>query len=253
MPNSLHRILLTVFAAALSSCIDANPSVFTRPGADASTDVAPPPDDSGEAGDPNAACRACFAAPEVPGPGCDKFAECQTQPTCLDVFECGFQDGCWSKSEQAEVTTCAVRCIGKLGLGFDNPGVQTIVAMGPCLNMQCRPFCHGGASWPPGGADPNAACRSCFAAPEMPGPGCGEKFHACSSNTNCKAIFECGITNGCWAKSAPAEANTCGTMCIGSLGVPFDDPGVGLLLAMQPCLFGASKPFCSEGAPWPPQ
>ncbi len=253
MRNQAISIVFASFLQVLPGCIDASPSVFpVDAGVDASSDALPP-DDSAEGGDPNSACRACFAAPEVPGPGCDKFAQCQTQPSCLDVFECGFQRGCWSRDDQSDITGCALECITSLGLQLDNPGVQTIIAMGPCLQMQCRPFCHDGAPWPPPGRDPNAACRACFAAPDVPGPGCGAPYQTCAGIASCTAIYNCGFTNGCWSMSNPTDVNACGLSCIQSLGLGFEDPGVQALLGMQPCLFNACKPFCSEGAPWPPQ
>ncbi len=50
------------------------------------------------------------------------------------------------------------------------------------------------------------ACRSCVAAPDMPGPGCGSAYSACEGDSKCKAMIACAFESG-WP--SPATIRRC--------------------------------------------
>jgi hypothetical protein len=75
-----------------------------------------PPDasDDGEI-DPQAACRACMAAPEDPGPGCQTvFSACRENPKCSLFIDCGFELQCFLGSKR-EVLSCGDPCLKRGG------------------------------------------------------------------------------------------------------------------------------------------
>jgi hypothetical protein len=97
--------------------------------------------DAGEDGDfdPQAACRACVAAPDEPGPGCEKvLSACQADPICNFLINCAFESVCFQGSRKAFLT-CATPCLTKAGVMTGNEKVIeiastlfTCAANGPC-------------------------------------------------------------------------------------------------------------------------
>ena len=98
------------------------------------------PDASDDGGmDPQAACRACLAAPDEPGPGCQTaFSACQQNPKCTVFIDCGFELKCFEGSKRA-VLTCGLPCLSRGGvLTPDDPALTLAsnffqcAANGPC-------------------------------------------------------------------------------------------------------------------------
>jgi hypothetical protein len=68
------------------------------------------------------------------------------------------------------------------------------------------------AAPPPDSAEP-IACDLCLAAPDSPGPGCGDEVAVCLGDTRCTAILECTAPLRCYEKATQADVNDCGLPC----------------------------------------
>jgi hypothetical protein len=99
--------------------------------------------DAGEDGglDPAAACRACMAAPEDPGPGCKMpYDTCMANGMCRTMLACAFEFQCFL-GPQRLFLTCAIPCLERAGVDNMNAEVLTTasslfqcLANGPCRN-----------------------------------------------------------------------------------------------------------------------
>ena len=141
MRKIVNSIVVTSLAAALASCINADPSNFY---VDAGADIARPDivvDDSGDAPDPNAACKACLEAPEDPGPGCKGPVDaCKADEMCAKIYDCGFENACWGLAAIPEIQICGyMKCIVPLGLGLSDPSVALATAVVVCTIPKCNP------------------------------------------------------------------------------------------------------------------
>jgi hypothetical protein len=147
MRNPVVNILLATLAACLAGCIDANPSTFY---VDAGLEVGPPDDvDRGDVdpdADPFAACRACFAAPEDPGPGCGgPSAACSADAKCTSIQECAITTACYTRATQAEVIDCVLPCFVANGVtNLGDPVLMLTNPLLPCALGPCQPACKGG-------------------------------------------------------------------------------------------------------------
>jgi hypothetical protein len=141
MRTAVFSILLTLLAALLPGCIDADPSTF--PGVDAGLDARTGVADTASDVDPHAACRACLEAPEDPGPGCGgRVAACMADARCPLIYECGFERGCWSLTTQMEVVSCGLPCFVAAGVtNLGDPVVTLVTDVLGCVLGQCQPAC----------------------------------------------------------------------------------------------------------------
>jgi hypothetical protein len=100
--------------------------------------------DAGEDGGltPAAACRACMAAPEDPGPGCQTpYDACVANGMCRAMIDCGFVDRCFL-GPRRDFLTCATPCLTKAGV--DNMNAEILgKASGLffCLSDACGNIC----------------------------------------------------------------------------------------------------------------
>ncbi|MET0592162.1 MAG: hypothetical protein ABW133_05655 [Polyangiaceae bacterium] len=144
MRNLAQSILLSFFAAA-PGCINADPSNFL---VDAGVDAPPSPpvdadiDDSGDAPDPYAACKACLEAPEVPGPGCKTAVDaCKADESCLKVYECAFEQKCIGLPSVPEILLCGfTKCNTPLGVPYEHPATALAQALVVCEVPKCNPI-----------------------------------------------------------------------------------------------------------------
>jgi hypothetical protein len=91
---------------------------------------------------PQAACLACMAAPDEPGPGCEtKFLACKQDPKCSVIIDCGFERQCFQGSRRAFLG-CGLPCVTSGGvLTGDDPililasNLFQCLANGPCGNL----------------------------------------------------------------------------------------------------------------------
>jgi hypothetical protein len=143
MRTAVLSTLVQLLAAALSGCINADPSTFAN--SDAGPVVTRPDvmRDTAEDVDPQAACRACFAAPEDPGPGCGSItADCLADMKCRIVFECGFRRDCWSLPTPTDIFNCGFPCFAEAGItSVSDPSVPLVQPLSPCATGVCQPAC----------------------------------------------------------------------------------------------------------------
>jgi hypothetical protein len=93
--------------------------------------------------DPQAACFACMAAPDVPGPGCETaFSACKINEKCDIIIQCGFQRQCF-QGVQKEFLTCGLPCVTAGGvLTGDDPVLTLASTLFQCLaNGPCASAC----------------------------------------------------------------------------------------------------------------
>jgi hypothetical protein len=89
--------------------------------------------------DPQAACFACMAAPDEPGPGCETaFSACKGNEKCNIIIGCGFERGCFQGSKKGFLT-CGLPCVTAGGVLTGDDPVLTLAsnlfqcsANGPC-------------------------------------------------------------------------------------------------------------------------
>jgi hypothetical protein len=90
--------------------------------------------------------------------------------------------------------------------------------------------------------DPYEICRSCFRAPEDPGPGCAGAYETCNADDRCGLIMECALVTDCLSKPTQGEAIICSIPCFTSHGV--SDPVTMLTQPMFTCALGVCLPAC---------
>ena len=144
MRTAVYSILATLLAASLPGCINADPSTF--PGlVDGGAPVTRPDvmRDTPEDVDPRSICRACLAAPEDPGPGCEAAnTACVTDEKCNIVYECAFRLDCLSLPTQVDIINCSIGCFGEAGITSPtHPSVALATAITTCVLGQCQPAC----------------------------------------------------------------------------------------------------------------
>jgi hypothetical protein len=89
------------------------------------------------------------------------------------------------------------------------------------------------------------ACRSCVAAPDMPGPGCGSAYSACEGDSKCKAMIACAFESGCVGGPSLAFIG-CAFPCAEDAGaLASNDPALPLAAGLFQCLVnGACMATC---------
>jgi hypothetical protein len=98
-------------------------------------------DDSGMG--PQAACFACMAAAEEPGPGCQTpFKACKQDTKCDVIIACGFERQCFQGSKRAFLN-CGLPCVSNGGvLTPDDPTLTLASSLFQCLaNGPCGAVC----------------------------------------------------------------------------------------------------------------
>jgi hypothetical protein len=91
---------------------------------------------------PQEACRACLAAPEDPGPGCQMpYSACNGEPKCKAILDCGFEVQCFQGAQRAFLG-CALPCVTKQVLLPDDPVLNIATGLFQCLaNGPCGEVC----------------------------------------------------------------------------------------------------------------
>jgi hypothetical protein len=123
---------------AVSACAD--PSI-TLSVADA--DGGPPRDAGGEGGFDLAACQACMAKPDKPGPGCKtEYDPCIASSKCDGVLTCIYGKGCFG-GKSSQFLTCGIPCVMEAGILTNNdPALTTSTNLFECVvNGECAPDC----------------------------------------------------------------------------------------------------------------
>ena len=141
MRNTVKSILLTSFAT-VAGCINADPSNFP---VDAGSDAGRPDvivDDSGDAPDPNAACKTCLETPDEPGPGCKSVLDsCQADQGCAGIYDCAFEKGCMALPSLMEILICGfINCNPNM-LPPNDPSFNLASGIAQCSATKCKPPC----------------------------------------------------------------------------------------------------------------
>jgi hypothetical protein len=136
--------LIAIFASLFGGCLDASPvSVATL---DAGLVIEAGPVDDALPIDAYAhpECRACIAAPAVPGPGCgDKLVNCGATEHCVDIYECAYMLGCVTKPTQNESIACALPCAAAFKLtDVSDPSIQMAIRLTECFHSTCAMACE---------------------------------------------------------------------------------------------------------------
>lgn len=94
--------------------------------------------------------------------------------------------------------------------------------------------------------DRHALCRLCIAAPNLPGPGCGNQLDACQATDRCREIYDCVYASGCFAGANRNEVISCGIPCASEAGaLNPDDPAIVAVLAITDCAYGPCLSICT--------
>ncbi|MGH7438894.1 MAG: hypothetical protein ACRENE_24675 [Polyangiaceae bacterium] len=122
----------------LSACAD--PSITLTVG---DAGGGSPGDAGGDSGFDLAACKACMAQPDKPGPGCKaEYDPCIASAKCDGVLNCIYAAGCFG-GKSSQFLTCGIPCVMDAGILTNNdPALTTSTALFECVvNGACGPQC----------------------------------------------------------------------------------------------------------------
>jgi hypothetical protein len=88
-------------------------------------------------------CKACMAAPDEPGPGCDnEYGPCEADPKCTGILQCIYAAGCFG-GKSSRFLSCGIPCVEEAGvLTSTDPSLGTATSLFECVvNGACGPSC----------------------------------------------------------------------------------------------------------------
>jgi hypothetical protein len=94
--------------------------------------------------------------------------------------------------------------------------------------------------------DPFPACSSCIAAPNDPGPGCGNELKTCRETDPCSIIYDCAYASGCVFKRTQDESVACAFPCAAQLTNAYA-AAISAALALTKCFHDACGDVCEVG------
>lgn len=98
---------------------------------------------------------------------------------------------------------------------------------------------------PPSDSDQPSPCDMCIAAPDSPGPGCGDEVAICLTDPRCVMVLDCSAPLRCYEKPTQAEVNDCGLPCFQMVvGNTFPTDLIMTLLNIAACAQGTCAVFC---------
>jgi hypothetical protein len=93
-------------------------------------------------------------------------------------------------------------------------------------------------------AGPNPACRACIAAPNDPGPGCGDELGRCGETKFCMRIYECAYAGGCVFKKTQNESIACALPCASDITDVYD-PSISRAVELTSCFHANCVDVCA--------
>lgn len=122
-------------------------------------------------------------------------------------------------------------------------GLVTSLVAASCLDV--APIVVASSS---NASSQSRACAACYAAPDVPGPGCSDELTACYADEKCNEAFLCSVHRGCF-QGATEELIKCGTECATEAGfTSLDDKAYALANTFYTCLLGPCKDACFGAA-----
>ena len=98
-----------------------------------------------------------------------------------------------------------------------------------------------------GSAGAALACRTCYEAPDQPGPGCTDELMGCLAEDLCMKAFQCANAQGCF-QGGKKQLVACGLDCARQVGIKeLDDPAIVAATQFFGCLSGPCGPICFPG------
>jgi hypothetical protein len=94
--------------------------------------------------------------------------------------------------------------------------------------------------------DPFPACSGCIAAPNDPGPGCGNELKTCRDTDPCIFIYDCAYASGCVFKKSQNESVACALPCAAQLKYAYD-VAISAAIALTTCFHHSCGDVCEVG------